>query len=444
LVCTTKFDIVSDLSHVICIGDKQERRQAVLIVNNLVIPRENKAAILLGEPVHALLPALLRIIQHRTSETYLSTVCLFNLSFLQPDGKSILMDYVIPAQFLHDYCDVTDQSSSIDDGDDHENRQALHAGTSSVATGLALSQRATLSPPLSSRKQLYKHMAPYKNPHSLLKILEGLLNDYVPVVLASFQDFHNLRTMLSDSPKQHALPPASVQSEAVRWTMGIIRNLTASHAVNASIVTEYTPVVIQYAVQLLAASPVRNDVAAWNQHSLEDSCLLLLLQLTTLFLPTTPTDQAETSIVNDEAVFPNTKYLFLSALGDVETVTKMLQGIIQQQTGGIHELRASAVLHKLKCSNTEPVPLRDDTIRKNESSVEAAPRLGKTDTPAAIDDDRTTSTSTTRGSSRHGESMVDEKEVRSSGGSRVATVRVSASEKKQMTEHESRANVVSV
>jgi hypothetical protein len=74
-----------------------DRRKALLVVANLCIPIENKAVILLGEPIHDLLPALLRIMRDCSEDSYLATACLFNLSQLN-DAKQLLMRYTaLPA-----------------------------------------------------------------------------------------------------------------------------------------------------------------------------------------------------------------------------------------------------------------------------------------------------------------------------------------------------------
>jgi hypothetical protein len=102
------------------------------VVANLCIPIENKAVILLGDPIHDLLPALLEIIRSRLEESYLAVACLFNLSQLD-DGKRILLQYA-PMSW-----------STLDDTFDK----------------------------------------PFDNPHCVLRILEQLLDDYTPYLAAS-------------------------------------------------------------------------------------------------------------------------------------------------------------------------------------------------------------------------------------------------------------------
>ena len=112
-----------------------DRRQALLILNNLCIPTENKAAILFGEPAEHLITALLYVLRHRLAESYLAAVTLLNLSYLQDDhAKTMLFNYV-----------------PIPDGN----------------------QEAT---------ETYSLQLPIDNPLSLIRTLESVLKDFVRYV----------------------------------------------------------------------------------------------------------------------------------------------------------------------------------------------------------------------------------------------------------------------
>ena len=95
-VCTTSFKTVEVL--VTCLHGNvsmNDRRQALLILNNLCIPIENKAAIIFGEPYEVLMDALLAIVRSRSNESYLALVTLLNLSYIQDDhGKVALYNFV--------------------------------------------------------------------------------------------------------------------------------------------------------------------------------------------------------------------------------------------------------------------------------------------------------------------------------------------------------------
>lgn len=95
-VCTTSYATIQALSTCLnATAAATDRRQALLIVNNLCIPTENKAAILFGEPCEPLLNALLALIRDRLPESFLAAVTLLNLSYLQDDhAKMTLYNYI--------------------------------------------------------------------------------------------------------------------------------------------------------------------------------------------------------------------------------------------------------------------------------------------------------------------------------------------------------------
>jgi hypothetical protein len=73
----------------------KERRLACLILNDLSIPFDNKAVMVLGEQRDVLFMTLLEVIQNGYPEAYLCCVCFMNLSILD-DGKTQLMNYEPP------------------------------------------------------------------------------------------------------------------------------------------------------------------------------------------------------------------------------------------------------------------------------------------------------------------------------------------------------------
>lgn len=135
-VCTTSFATIQAL--VTCLkatAAAPDRRQALLIINNLCIPTENKAAILFGEPCEPLLSALLELIRDRHAESYLAAVVLLNLSYLPDDHAKTTLYNFVPSR-------VHNQN------------------------GEAASQ--------------YSYQLPGDDPHSTIRTLESLLKDYVP------------------------------------------------------------------------------------------------------------------------------------------------------------------------------------------------------------------------------------------------------------------------
>lgn len=111
-----------------------DRRHALMILNNLCIPVENKAVILFGEPCDPLLNSLLLLIRNQTADAYLAIVILLNLSYLSDDhAKTTLFQFIC----------------------------TLDSGSSEAAS-------------------TYAYRLPSDDPNSLIRILEALLQDFAP------------------------------------------------------------------------------------------------------------------------------------------------------------------------------------------------------------------------------------------------------------------------
>ena len=136
-VCTTSFATIPAL--VTCLHlnvPPADRRQALLILNNLCIPVENKAAIVFGDAFESLMDALLDLIRERVAESYFALVALVNLTYLQDDHAKIAIYNYIPKA-------------------DSENEAASQ----------------------------YSYKLPGESPLSIIRTLESLLQDYVPFVV---------------------------------------------------------------------------------------------------------------------------------------------------------------------------------------------------------------------------------------------------------------------
>jgi hypothetical protein len=267
VVCTTKWDTIGAVAS--CVtpeADPGDRRQALLLLNNLSIPIENKASIVLGEPVESLLPALLKVIHERLPESYLAAACLFNLSYLE-DAKQFMFTY-IPTVTV-------------------------------VATEV--------------QSQYHYRPRTLENPGSLLRILESLLRDY-----AGYLQVDDVN---------------SVEGEAVRWVIGVLRNL-ATVKDNAIDLIQQT-VVPALALQFLETTT--NELSLWSRDSLEDSCLMLTVNL----VQSCPAEYQKRI--------------------DRDTARKALGKI--HGKGGIHDMRATAVLRLLE---EETESLRAAVARQDE------------------------------------------------------------------------------
>jgi hypothetical protein len=238
-----------------------------LLVANLAIPVENKAVMLLNQDVaDELLPCLLRMIRSRWNESYLAAACLFNLSYLD-DGRDKMLRYV-----------------------------AGH-----------LAREDDSSPALS-----YDFFLPEDHPCSLLRILESLVVEYAGFVAAPPSS-----SSVAAAPSPSSC--ASVQREAVRWSMAVLRNLVTNARDNAVVVGTKTNIPT-LAIAFMDATD--RDLALWAPDSLEDSCLLLLAHV---------------------AVQPECQPALRRLEPDLVRALTKLRG-----KGGIHEVRANAILSHVK------------------------------------------------------------------------------------------------
>jgi hypothetical protein len=100
LICTTKFNLVADLLPCLCAdAAAADRRRALLLLNNLCVPVENKAVLVLGSETTTdkLLTALVRMLHRDDPNSYLVAAILFQLSHLD-DAKVWLMNANVPME----------------------------------------------------------------------------------------------------------------------------------------------------------------------------------------------------------------------------------------------------------------------------------------------------------------------------------------------------------
>jgi len=182
---------------------------------------------------------------------------------------------------------------------------------------------------------------------SCLKILERMLIDYVPLVVAEQQ----LNT------RQHRKSPSSVQYEAVRWSIGIVRNLIASCPGNAALVASFTRIP-ELAATCFASS--RRDLSYWSRDSMEESCLMLWVHLVSLLLvapsPSLIIDDDDNELNDDagDAVVASSVPVSTNiSEGTRQSLERSYRTILRpallrlRGQGGIHEVRANAILHQM-------------------------------------------------------------------------------------------------
>ena len=261
-VCTTSFKTAEVL--VTCLHPKvssNDRRQALLILNNLCIPIENKAAIVFGEPFDVLMDALLTLVHSRSSESYLALVTLLNLSYIQDDhGKVAIYNYI----------------PKLDGGDTN--------------TDAAIQYVAQL---------------PIDNPLSTVRILESMLQEYVPFVVRR-------RTV------------NSVELQCCRWSLNVIRNLIGTMP-DFSIAIGQQTTIPALSVQCLAKSDT-TCLGTWTRDSIEDACLMILIHICRY--------DVCIQLLKQNVV----------AMDELLAICEE----IKKANSGIHQLRATALLDRLQ------------------------------------------------------------------------------------------------
>jgi hypothetical protein len=271
MVCTTgKHDVLTPLAKFLARESGNGLHLAILALNNLSIPTENKSVMALGPVSKLLIGGLCKVIAEDNKETYLCCICLMNLSFLEASATRIL------------------RHSPSEDG---------------------------------------KDIGPLDNPDSLLRVLEKLLTDSPAVpklesgkservrwacssiknlsrseenaAMIGKTDISNcavenirattappsrwtsffatsivrgIEKLLANSP---AVPKSgSGKSEGVHWACGLIRNLAKSEENAALIGKTDIPKCVVENIRATTAPP-----SHWTSNSLEDYSLFIILEL---------------------------------------------------------------------------------------------------------------------------------------------------------------------
>ena len=344
LVCsTTQFegshvDVVPTVCRILLDPSTPLRdyRQALLILSNLTLPVENKAVLLLGPHCDLLLETLYQglyillqdppepsppsatkadaskdesistimstNLQQRKLEVHLVCAIFFNLSFLH-DGKAKLIHYIPP-----------------------------DAATST------------------SHRKLDASMAALDNPRSLIRTLERIMMAFQPFVAPALDSpTTSMDGGVSAKKKKRAADTCTVERQALRWTLGMMRNLC--HATTDANPTTANPTkknvhsttfsqecaqvigktqIPQIALALIRYTPCR-DHGHWRTQSLEDLALSFLVELALREQEYQSRHQKE-----------NPK--LVHALHDI-SCTEYLQPLLQAGAG-IHSLRAQAIVRR--------------------------------------------------------------------------------------------------
>lgn len=200
-----------------------DRRQALLILNNLCIPSENKRTMLLGSSRDALLSTLMEILRKKLPECHLVTAALFNLSFYE-ETKAMLLHYVPTVSLKHTENETPEE---------------------------------------------YSFSQPSQKQDSLLRILEQTVREFLPYYVKHCG-------MVGKVPPGTKLP-VSVEASTLRWTMCFMRNL-ATDPEHAHLLAT-TTTLPGAALQILQVAADLTDLSQWSHDSLPEACLVLWVWL---------------------------------------------------------------------------------------------------------------------------------------------------------------------
>ena len=274
------------------------RRLACLTLNNLSIPFENKAVMAFGPGSKILLEKLVQLIRLRVPEAYLCCICLMNLSFLD-DALDVFVNYSpFTAANPTVFRTTPSSTNSIDLHTVH-----LRLSSSKKTRNSAIYQafppssgRSSRNPSPARQCSIHSKTPALDDPNSLLRVLEKLLQAYRPFLMS---------TVLS------------IEGEAVRWAVALLRNLTRKESSCILISRTDIPPLL---VAILRHSP--HPVQSWNKDSLEDHCLALLGNLIScesgiLALRNCNALEAlENNIVGDGGIYDFRATLVIEALGE--------------------------------------------------------------------------------------------------------------------------------
>ena len=227
VVCSTRFHTLDALIPCLQVNvAAADRRQALLVLNNLCIPSENKRTILLGPSRDELLLAMLQVLVQKLPECHLVVACLFNLSFYG-EAKGVLLNYVPAVSLQHS---------------DEETPEE------------------------------YSFSKPTDKKDSFLRILEQVTNEFVPYYVKHKNDTKY------DDPKRQKAQPMTVEASTLRWTFCLLRNLASDpeHAILLATTTRFPQAALEV---LQAVSRHTTDLSQWSHDSLPEACLVFWVWL---------------------------------------------------------------------------------------------------------------------------------------------------------------------
>ena len=243
------YSISHNINEQISEDDDNHRRIACLALNNLSIPYENKAVMSLGNSSNVLIASLTKIIYLQLPESYMCFICLMNLTHLEdavspilyfspnsdvsvaPNGSTKRLLRVSSKQklFKETYWFHENKSSSWDKHLQQNNKNTTE----------------TL-PSRSNSSALVDH-------NSFINSMERCMKTFTPFLQSEV---------------------VSVEKEAIRWSLGLLRNITKTKEHCALIIETEIPAMI---VSFIKST--NSPVLQWTENSIEESSLLIMCNL---------------------------------------------------------------------------------------------------------------------------------------------------------------------
>lgn len=222
-------------------GNDETRRLACLTLNQLSLPFQNKKVMVFGNGSSTLIDNLRQVIHLRLPETYLCCICLMNITYLESTIDPILN---IPDPFLVNDTlmlrSVSKRPNNIDPQDWNKFPSAVRMPASRAPSPLkAYNTRGST--------QSILHL---DDSRSLLRSIESLIQDHRPFLQSKI---------------------LSVEGEAIRWSIGLLRNLTRKEAHCSIIARTDIPFLT---LTLLVSTP--HPLIRWSSDSVEVMSLTVL------------------------------------------------------------------------------------------------------------------------------------------------------------------------
>ena len=203
-------------------------------------------------------------------------------------------------------------------------------------------------------KPVQETSSPLDNPRSLLRVIERML--------ISFQPFVAPNLVNSDDA---AAPPdgrgdgGSVERQCMRWAFGVVRNLCMSSSSTATSTTTARWIgetqIPLIALQVIRYTPsVHNYQRQWHPQSLEDLALGLWVELALR-----EEEHSHSHANSNHTTISNNNKILCPALHSIGC-QDYLQPLIHANAGGIHSVRARAIVKRF-----DGVDLMADSWRRS-------------------------------------------------------------------------------